>query len=187
MSKLYVIGLIGLAGSGKSTIAKTIAKELGTKIVESNAIRIALREEGKTYVDVRGIVSSQTGDFLSKGHSVVVDADHIDASKRTKLHALAKKYGAELHYVRVVCDMDTAIGRMAKENYEKGTHAFFGSSTVKIREFVRRLPAHYAWSPQGGGSWKLRKLSFSLATTIDTTDVAKWKETVSGFVKKIQK
>lgn len=187
MSKLYVIGLIGLAGSGKSTIGRTIAKELGAKIVESNAIRIALREEGKTYADVRGIVSSLTGEFLSKGHSVVVDADHVDASKRARLLVLAKKHGAELHYVRVVCDMDTSIGRMVKENYEKGTHAFFGSSTVKIREFVRRLPAHYAWSPAGGGSWKLRKFPFAIATTIDTTDVAKWKETVSGFVKKIQK
>lgn len=182
-----IIALIGIVGSGKTTVAKTIAKELGTATVESNAIRLELREEGKAYDNVRGLVLDRVKELLTKNSSIVIDSDHIDESKRNMLVALAKKMKAKLYFVRVVCDIDTALQRIAKENYSRGTFALHGSPIVKTHDFIRSLPFHYEWrtTVQNGGTWKLKKLPFKITTTIDTTNVATWKETVNLLAKQV--
>ena len=44
-----VVAIVGLVGSGKSSVARYLAKLIGAKIISANVIRVALRKKGKGY------------------------------------------------------------------------------------------------------------------------------------------
>lgn len=77
--------MIGVAGSGKSTMAENIAKETGAEIVSSDAIR------GEIYGDencqanpakVFEIVHQRVHRALREGHDVIMDATNLSCKRR---------------------------------------------------------------------------------------------------------
>jgi len=188
--------MVGLTGSGKSSVAKELARLLRANVLESNAIRISLRKEKKPYAEVSKIMEMQAEEDLLKGRSVVIDADFIDPKKRKGLNLKAKKTGAPVFYIRTICDHDIMIGRMttakADSFFSGASTTFTGNAqsrgaTVKIREMWRRTPHHYSWKNAGGGGWTLKKLPFTVLAEIDTTDEKKWKAEVAKVAKRILK
>lgn len=197
--KLIVIGMVGLVGSGKSSIARVLAKHLKANVIDGNAIFVQLRKEKIDYSGARNIAEALVREYLKRGRSVVIDSDFIDAKKRSELVRGAKKFGARVMFVRVYVNPDVAIGRMMTARYRNQPDDFFGGAAtkwhgkpqkrgavVKIREMLRRTPHHYRWSEKGGGTWMLKNPPF-VDFSVDTTDGKTWKQQVREIARKLKK
>jgi predicted kinase len=196
--KPIVVALIGFPGSGKSTIARELARDLGATVIAGDEIRIFLRKHKKPYDATRELVLSAIEEVIKRGGNVIVDSDAVDPTKRELMKARSR--GVELFFVRTCCDPDVAIGRMITASYRSDPEDFFGGAAtswrgkssvhgniVKIREMWRRTPWHYRWTERGGGMWTLKKPQFKLAADIDTTDGKSWKRKVSALAARLRK
>lgn len=192
-----VIAMIGLVGSGKSTVAKALAKELNAIIVEGDAIRVKLRKLGARFDHARLIAELLAMEFVERRQNVILDSDFIDDDKRASLRARFANNAVHLQFVRVVCEFDIAMGRIMTANFKQHPDDFFGGadsawtapnsgSVVKLREMMRRLPNHYAWYSDGGGRWSPRDLPFRVDETINTSDEDVATEAIRAYAKRLR-
>lgn len=196
--KPVIVGIVGLIGSGKTTIAKEMAPLVGAVIVSGDYIRILLRKEKEKYDNTRLIAENMAMEIIKKGGNVVIDSDFIDQKKRVSLKEKAKKIGAEVIFIRTYADLDVMIGRIFKANYENVPEDFFGGASssyqggnkgavVKEREMICRMLSHYNAINTGNGRYKfeLKELPFKLFAGIDTTDEKDWQQGVRMIAKQI--
>ncbi|MBI4691864.1 MAG: AAA family ATPase [Candidatus Terrybacteria bacterium] len=208
--KPVVVAMIGLVGSGKSSVAYELAKYIGATVIEGDKIRIELRKEEERYEGARKIAENVALEIIKNGGNVIFDSDHIDPAKRASLRAKAKEVGAELIFIRTYTDtsdnseipgfnLDEMIGRNMTADYTGSADDFFGGAktpfqgtdqqkgaVVKLREMARRLPQHYRWVNKTGGRWVLRKLPFKVFAEINTA-YPEWKKKVEKITGKILK
>jgi predicted kinase len=196
-TKPVIVALIGLVGSGKNSVARELAKQIGGTVIEADAIRIELRKQNERYDHTRDIIENLTAEVITQGGNVVIDSDFVDQKKRASIRKKAKKEGARLLFIRTYCDLDVAVGRVLTATYNKKVDDFFGGASskwhgsgqskgaaVKVREMWRRTPHHYHWVNQEGGRWVLRKFPFALFAEIDTTK-EKWRQEIKRLTLKI--
>ncbi len=192
-----VIALIGLVGSGKSSVAQELAKRIGATVVVGDDIRIELRRQDASYEHASRIAGNAAREIVRKGGNVILDSDFID-TKRASLREKLRGTGVRLLFIRTHCDRDVMLGRMMTATYRNQIDDFFGGASaawkgnaqtkgavVKIREMWRRTPHHYRWENEAGGRWVLRKLPFTVFAEIDTTDEAVWKREVKKCAERI--
>ena len=194
--KPIVIAMIGLVGSGKSTVASMIAKQLPATIISGDTIRILLRNKKEKYEKTRAIAENVMMYVLEQNGNVVLDSDFIDPKKRASLREKVRKVNGKLVFVRTYADIDVVSQRIRTQKHA-GDSFFGGASSastaqdsgpdVKFREMWRRTPHHYKWINEDGGKWVLKKLPFSIFTTIDTSGSEKTVESVSKAVYKLKK
>lgn len=193
-----IIGIIGLTGSGKTTIAKEMASLIGATVVSGDDIRVCLRKQKEKYDNARLIAENVAMEIIRKGGNVIVDSDFIDRKKRVSLKEKAKKVGAKVIFIRTYADLDVMIGRIVEEKHENIPDDFFGGassawqgsnkgSVVKLREMYRRLWHHYRWVNEVGGKWLLKKVQFKVFAEIDTADKDKWKQEVKVITERIER
>ncbi|MEJ0053685.1 MAG: AAA family ATPase [bacterium] len=198
--KPVMVALVGLVGSGKSSVAREFARHIGGTVVEADAIRVALRKQKESYRRVRVIGENAALEVVGRGGNAILDSDFLDMEKRANFIKNAKDVDARLVFVRTYADIDTMLGRMILAQHSGSPNDFFGGASsswkgsdrpkgaiVKIREMWRRTPLHYAWKNEGGGTWTRRKLSFPVFAEIDTTDERAWKEAVVKHAKQLLK
>jgi len=195
--KPIIVALIGLVGSGKSSVAKELAKHIGGTVIEGDAIRIELRKQGERYKKARAIAENVAMEVIKQGGNVILDSDFVDEKKRASLREKVRKVGVRLVFIRIHCDFDVMAGRVLTATYHNRVDDFFGGASskwqgsvqskgaaVKIREMWRRTPHHYRWINQGGGKWVLKKFPFNIFAEIDTTTDS-WKREVKKCAKKL--
>lgn len=197
--KAFVVAFFGLVGSGKSSVAQELARQIGGTVIEGDAIRVQLRKVGEKYLYVRQIAENAALEVLKRGGVVIFDADFADEKKRASLKAKVVKAGARLVYVRTSTDPHVMLGRMLTAEYRRSQDDFFGGAktkweggtdqqrgaVIKFGEAWRRTPHHYRWVNEGGGKWVLKKPPVPLVADIDTTDSILWKEGVSKLARKL--
>lgn len=115
MAKLVLTMLQGLPGSGKTDLAKRIAKASGAVIVEKDEIRRVLKTQGwvwsnKNEDEVLKIRDGQIRQALEQGVSVV-SADCNFGKHPARLEAIAKEYKAEFLKMVVPTPVDECIRR----------------------------------------------------------------------------
>lgn len=181
--KSIVVAMVGLVGSGKGSVAKTIAKSIGATIVSGDNIRLALKKKKQSYASVRSIAEEITFSVLKKGANVLMDSDFVNQEKRKNLKEKFNKFGARLFYVRTFAERDIMIGRLIKAKYNN--NSLFKNSTIAIREMWRRTPHHYKWGKESGGQFILRKLKIPFIAEIDTGK--DWGKQVNTAIRKIKK
>ena len=108
-AKPVVVALVGLVGSGKSTVAKKLAERIGGTVVNGDDIRIELRKLGAQFERTRAIAENLAAYVIAEGGNPVLDSDFVDANKRASLREKIREIGAELAFIRVYCDWDVAI------------------------------------------------------------------------------
>ncbi len=198
IKKSLIIAMVGLVGSGKHTIARELAKDIGAEVIDGDEIRIALRKMGKGYEKVRQVIETIAGEIIKRGRNVIFTSDFVDVQKRSAFEKKVKQFGARVAYVRTFCDQDVLIGRIISARYKNNQNDFFGGAStvwqgnqkyrgaiVKLREMWRRTPHHYRWVNKNGGMWVLKKMPFLFAD-IDTTNQKKWKTEVKRIVQKLK-
>lgn len=197
--KPLVVAMIGLVGSGKSTVARELAREIGATVVCSDDIRILLRKQGAGYARVRDIAINVADEVLKSGGNVVLDSDFADKAKRDTIRTHARTVGHRLILIRVHADLDILIGRMLSAKSTDRTQDLFAGAysnwagekkfigtVVKIREALRRIPLHYRWSKESGGKWILRRFQSAVFATIDTGKDKNWKKEVVQCAKRLR-
>ena len=193
-----VVAVIGLVGSGKSSVAQELAKYIGANVIGGDDIRIELRKQNERYEHSRAIAENAAIEIVKQGGNIIFDSDFVDEKKRASVREKARKAGVRLVFVRTHCDLDVMVGRVLTATYHNRVDDFFGGAkskwqgseqskgaAVKVREMWRRTPHHYAWVNQGGGKWVLKKFPFAIFAEIDTTDSNSWKREVERCAKQL--
>ncbi len=101
-----IVAMIGLVGSGKSSVAEELARHIGATIIEGDAIRIQLRRQNVHYEQARAIAENIALDVVRMGGNVILDSDFVDIKKRASLREKARKADVRLLFVRTICDID---------------------------------------------------------------------------------
>lgn len=89
---LYI--MIGLSGSGKSTVAEKISEQTGATIVSSDRLRLELYgdENDQAHNDkVFAAFRNKTKHLLRNGESIIADATHLTVKTRKALLDIAKR------------------------------------------------------------------------------------------------
>jgi predicted kinase len=122
MNHPTVVFVIGLPGSGKTTVARKLADFLGFPLVTTEVVRVHLlsiekvdedidfspEELTQTY-DVMGLIT----DFLLLGGSgVVVDGVFRSNEQRRKIFGIAEKHGASVLGIEVTCEESILLKRI---------------------------------------------------------------------------
>jgi predicted kinase len=197
--KPIIVAMIGLVGSGKSSVAQELAKHIGATVIEGDDIRVELRKQNEQYKHARIIAENITLEVINKGGNFILDSDFIDPEKRATLREKAQKAGIHLLFVCTYAEIDVMVGRIITANYHDKIDDFFGGASsqwegseqskgavIKFREMLRRLPHHYRWEDKGGGQWVIKKPPCKVIADIDTTDPKKWKLEVEKCAKQIK-
>lgn len=177
-----IVAMIGLVGSGKSFVARYLARRIGGTVIEGDAIRVELRKQDAPFERTRVIAEEMALEVIRRGGNAILDSDFIDAKKRASLREKARKVGVQVLFVCTYCDIDVMIGRALGVSYRDSPDDFFEGAAslwkeeetkgavVKIREMLRRLPLHYSWEKNGGGKWKIKNPPCTVIADIETTD-----------------
>lgn len=120
----------GLMGTGKSTLALTLHRELGWTLLSSDSIRKRLANLDPAHPQAeafgQGVYSAvwtartydalldETGSALAAGRSALVDASFLRWSDRQTAARLAAAHRARLLFVECTCPREVALQRLAK-------------------------------------------------------------------------
>ncbi len=196
--KPLIVAMIGLVGSGKSSVARELARHIGGTVVEGDNIRVELRKLGERYEQTRAIAENVALEIVSQGGNVILDSDFIDAKKRASLREKARKAGVRVVFICTYADFDVMVGRALTTDYRSIADDFFGGASskwegseqskgavVKIREMWRRSPLHYRWEHKAGGQWVIKNPPCTVLADIDTTSSSQWKREVEKCAKRL--
>jgi len=131
---LLLVG--GLSGTGKSALARRLARSLGTTLASSDIVRKQLAGRSPTsYAPVpygAGIYTeqlttqtyetllNQAAQALLSGHSVVLDATFLDATWRERARDLAQNAGADVLLIECQCPEPVVQQRLQARPQEPG-------------------------------------------------------------------
>lgn len=132
-----LICLRGYSGSGKSTIARDLAKENDAVVVNRDHLRLMMLGEwwtGKSQDEDRVTLAeeAQVNALLTSGISTIVDATHLHAPYARKWAKMATRLGADFNVVDVRVDEIMCIARDAKRDRKVGAEV--------IRKQAKRWP-----------------------------------------------
>lgn len=120
-----LILMIGVAGVGKTTLAKPIASQLHCVYLDNNFIADAFFAETRDSSEYNRLrpcfykaLYRIAEENLALGNQVLIDAPHIkqmmEDAWQLWLEALVKRTKAELRIIRCHCDQNTLQERLAK-------------------------------------------------------------------------
>lgn len=99
-----MVVVVGLPGSGKSYLAREIAKRYPAAVLDSDALRQVLyaeprhtqQEHGRLFPAIHVLMQS----LLARGISVIVDATNLKEANRKPYYDIAARLGAKVVLVR---------------------------------------------------------------------------------------
>ena len=140
---MKIVCMRGYSGSGKSTRAAEIAKEIGGVIVNRDALRQMLLQSfwtGRSADEARVTIAeeAQVTALLKEGVPVVVDATHLNPAFLRKWARLATKLGVPFEVVDVKTEVTECLSRDRDRERSVGEKV--------ISKQVRRFPVD-RWPP----------------------------------------
>lgn len=119
----------GLIGTGKSTVARTIADALGAELLSTDAIRrsqlgasqsLTGYGEGNYRPELRSQIydalTSQADSLLNDKLSVILDGTFLAQNHRSQVYDLAARHGAVCLFLLCRCDRNTALSRIKERS-----------------------------------------------------------------------
>ncbi|HEX5447893.1 MAG TPA: ATP-binding protein [Candidatus Saccharimonadales bacterium] len=115
LSKPALICLYGFPGSGKSYLARNLAKDFHMANVSSDRIRGELFQNPRYDAQENAIITHLMDyiceEFLDAGVSVIYDTNALRSAQRRKLREMARRQKAQYLLIWLQIDMDTAFSR----------------------------------------------------------------------------
>ena len=140
--KPFVIGLMGLVGSGKSTVAAEISKRFSIPVGSNDDIRRFLNEQGyggdAPVQQTLQYIAEAASDYLYEhGVSHIIDADLFKFAAGAKERA--ERNGFRFVLIEIVCPDEVILERIAlrSRNSDKGISSD-DASRADLKEFERR-------------------------------------------------
>lgn len=139
--KPFVIGLMGLVGSGKSTVAAEIEKRFGILVGSNDDIRRFLNEEGyggaAPVQQTLQYIAEAASDYLY-AHNVshIIDADLFKFAARAKERA--ERNGFRFVLVEVACPEEIIRERIIQRSKDIEAGNVANASRAGIEDFEQR-------------------------------------------------
>lgn len=146
--KPVLIVMVGLPGTGKSTLAREIAQALPAAVVESDWVRKTLfpapTHSGQESYFVHRVARAVIGRLLRRGISAISDATNLVEFHREFLYHMADQNGAGLLVVQVVAPEDVIQQRLEQRRVDRTPHDLSDATwqvyqrMLKTQEPIRR-------------------------------------------------
>lgn len=136
----FLIAFIGPVGSGKTHLAKILARSLDAAHVRTDDIRVTLRRGGKSYSSARSMANKLAEKLLGRGKSVVNDFDAVLPARQRELKKRAQKFGAKLVLIKIKTPEKLIIRRLKRHKYTKAD--LFRNAAEAIRVYYIRRNLH---------------------------------------------
>ena len=146
MTEIQLIAMAGLPGSGKSTIAERLSRQLPATLLSIDPIEAALRRTGwqKERIGIAGYVVAEALaiENLQNGQSVIIDAVNPVQSARDMWVNVAQAASVPLTFIEVVCS-DPVVHRQRIEDRGRG---IAGLTEVSWDRVLTRQQDYQAWA-----------------------------------------
>lgn len=118
--KPSIIGIIGMIGSGRTLLAKTLVENIkGAVLISANSARWILKEQGLEWGENVYVALFNTAEWLIKnGYIAVYDGNQVDKNRRDAIKQLTEKLGAQYHLIKVITSEETAE-KYLREKYSQ--------------------------------------------------------------------
>jgi predicted kinase len=117
-----IIIVLGLPGSGKSFFASRLARQLGTRYLNSDEARMTMNARGKyTFEDKLSVYRKMANDAdqaLRQGESIIVDGTFYHHKMRDLFTSLAASHHAPIHFIEITAREEIIKERLAKPRRE---------------------------------------------------------------------
>jgi predicted kinase len=108
--KPSIVGIVGMIGSGRTLLAKTIVENLkGAVLISANSARWVLKEaELEWGENVYAILLNAAEHLAQEGYSPVYDGNQVDKERRDAIRGLADKLGVKYYLLKIITSEATA-------------------------------------------------------------------------------
>lgn len=154
-----VIAMTGLSGTGKSTVARLLARVLGADVHRSDAVRKSLSgTQGPASSSWQsGIYSEAWSDAtydrmfelgahsVTEGHPVILDAAFLDSDRCEEAATMAREHDVSFVLIETTCDEDVLLHRLEeraarKDDPSDADVAIYRQQQASIAEKPVRVP-----------------------------------------------
>lgn len=143
-----LVAVGGLVASGKSTVSRALAAELGAVRIEADELRAGFERAGVREALVPGFsdvvyrsMFEEAEKALADGRRVVLDGTFRSRERRARARELAQRHDAAFRFVECCADENVIRQRLGEREDPEGWLAMF-DHFLPLWEPVDELPEH---------------------------------------------
>ncbi len=137
----FVIALIGPVGSGKTYVARILARELGARRINTDAIRVALRRQRKPESRAIPIAHRLQEKLLARGEALILDHDVVNPVRQRELHERLRRFDVKIYFLKIRTPERLVLARLRRKRYNP-SRDLFRSAEEAIRVYYFRKKFH---------------------------------------------